>query len=120
MQMFFNSLFSFIVNFEGLNRFDFFKNLFVLKKKEGRDVPTIFINDCLCQFFFALHSIYLSLLALVSFNNLVRVFWQKIIHSTRTSLQICIYLPEREREYSTSCFMNNKAEVIENRSKSLI
>lgn len=46
--MFFNLLFSFIVNFEGLNRFDFFKNLFVLKKKGGMDVLIIFINDCVC------------------------------------------------------------------------
>lgn len=76
MQMFFNSLFSFIVNFEGLNRFDFSK-IYLSYKKGGRDVPTNLINDCLCQFFFALHSIYLSLLALVSFNNLVRGFLAK-------------------------------------------
>lgn len=110
MQMFFNSLFSFIVNFEGLNRFDFFKNLFVLKKKGGRDVPTNFINDCLCQFFFALHSIYLSLLALVSFNNLVRGFLAKNNSFNENKFtNMHLFTREREREYSTSCFMNNKA-----------
>lgn len=58
-------------------------------------MPTIFINDCLCQFFFALHSIYL--LALVSFNNLVRGLLAKN-NSFNENKFTNMHLVTRERE----------------------